>query len=270
MGEMKIGCQTYTWEMLGDEWTGSVDDMLDVIAGAGYAGVEITNTMIGTYYENPRGFAGALEKTGLSFPSFGFVPLYRFTDAGHYTEEIENIKRGIDFASRFPGCRLDLAGGSTENREGIDEKFEIMCRIYNEAASLAVTKNVPVDVHPHSHAGSIIETAEEYQKLMDMTDTSLVGWCPDTGHIVRGGLDLLDTIKTYSDRIGNVHFKDADSFGNWRPMGKGICDFKSCLELFESTGYTGWVIGEEESNEARKDQKKAVTENRRYLRSLGY
>ncbi len=270
MGKIQIGCQTYTWEMLGDKWTGSVDDLLDIIAEAGYAGVEITNTMIGDYYRDPDGFARALEKRGLSFPSLGFVPLYRFTEEEHFDEEIENIKRGIDFVSRFPDCRLDLAGGSTENRENLDKKFDAMCRIYNEAASLALKKNVHVDVHPHSHAGSIIETAEEYQKLMDRTDSSIVGWCPDTGHIVRGGLDLLDTLRKYSARIRNVHFKDADSSGSWRPMGKGICNFKGCLELFEDIGYTGWVIGEEESDEARKDQKSAVTENRRYLKSLGY
>ena len=29
---LKVGCQTYTWEMLGPDWTGSVDDMLDDLA----------------------------------------------------------------------------------------------------------------------------------------------------------------------------------------------------------------------------------------------
>ena len=33
---LKVGCQTYTWEMLGDGWKGKVDDMLDAVAGAGY------------------------------------------------------------------------------------------------------------------------------------------------------------------------------------------------------------------------------------------
>jgi len=270
MANIQIGCQTYTWEMLGDEWKGSVDDMLDIIAEAGYQGVEITNTMIGDYYNDPDGFSQALEKRELSFPSFGFVPLYCFTDETHFDEELENIERGIDFVSRFPGCRLDLAGGSAQSRDNLDKKFYTMCRIYNEAASRALKKNIHVDVHPHSHAGSIIENAEEYEKLMYMTDSSIVGWCPDTGHIVRGGLDLIDTLKKYSSRIKNVHFKDADGSGNWRPMGKGTCDFKSCLALFEEIGYTGWVIGEEESAEAREDQKKAVTENRQYLKSLGY
>lgn len=35
-----IGCQTYSWEMRGDDWTGTVDEILDAVAEAGYAGVE--------------------------------------------------------------------------------------------------------------------------------------------------------------------------------------------------------------------------------------
>ena len=44
---LQVGCQTYTWEMLGDRWTGSADDLLAAIAGGGYAGIEITDNMIG-------------------------------------------------------------------------------------------------------------------------------------------------------------------------------------------------------------------------------
>jgi len=34
---MLLGCQTFTWEMLGDRWRGTTDDILDAIAGAGVA-----------------------------------------------------------------------------------------------------------------------------------------------------------------------------------------------------------------------------------------
>ena len=53
--DLKVGCQTYTWEMLGDRWTGGPDDLLKAIADGGYAGIEITDTMIGHYAGRPRG-----------------------------------------------------------------------------------------------------------------------------------------------------------------------------------------------------------------------
>ena len=50
---LKVGCQTYTWEMLGDGWNGKVDDILDAVAAAGYQGIEITNSMIREYAGRP-------------------------------------------------------------------------------------------------------------------------------------------------------------------------------------------------------------------------
>ena len=270
MGKIQIGCQTYTWEMLGDAWKGSVDDMLDIIAGAGYAGVEITNTMIAEYYSDPDGFSKALEKRGLVFASFGFVPKNSFTDPAFVDEELSLARKGVEFVSHFPGCRLDLAGGASDTRENMEEKFHNMCRIYNEVGAYGDSRNVPVDFHPHSHAGSILETAEEYALVMECTDSSIVGWCPDSGHIVRGGQDFIQTISTYKDRIRNFHFKDVDENGKWKLMGEGVCDYAKALELLESIGYDGWVIGEEESDEARINQKDGVTKNRQYLKSLGY
>jgi inosose dehydratase len=270
MGTFRIGCQTYTWEMLGAGWKGSVDDILDIIAAAGYSGVEITNTMIGGYYDAPESFADALRKRNLSLAAFGFVPVAGFTEASRRTEEIARARKGVDFISRFPSARFDLAGGSTADRSRLQEKFETMIGIYNEVAGYAAGKGVPVDVHPHSHAGSIIETAEEYEKLMKMTDRRIVGWCPDTGHIVRGGLDLLGTLQAYRDRIRHIHFKDVDEMGKWKMMGSGVCDFKKVIRLLETIGYDGWIIGEEESESAAADQKAAVTKNRNYLRSCGY
>jgi sugar phosphate isomerase/epimerase len=165
---------------------------------------------------------------------------------------------------------MDLAGGSSPNRENLDQKFTTMCCIYNEVAVLADERNVPVDVHPHSHAGSIIETEEEYDRLMELTDPVFIGWCPDSGHIVRGGLDLITTLEKYKSRIRNIHFKDVDSSGTWRMMGKGICDYEKTLLLLEEIDYEGWIIAEEESDEALKDQLSAVSKNRHYLKSLGY
>jgi len=270
MGRIGVGCQTYTWEMLGKEWKGTVEDMLAAIAEAGYQGVEITNSMLGPIIKNPDAFRKSLGAHRLAFPSLGFVPRESFTDEKCMKDELQRAGEGIEFVSRFPGCRMDLAGGSSPDRENLQQKFKTMCVFYNEVAVLADKKGVPVDVHPHSHHGSIIETADEYEKLMALTDPALVGWCPDSGHIVRGGLDLLGTLRKYSGRIRNIHLKDADAAGKWRPLGEGICDFAGVMKFLEEIGYSGWIIGEEESPEAFQDQRAAIAKNRKYLRTLGY
>ena len=77
---LRVGCQTYTWEMLGDRWTGSADDLLAGIADGGYAGIEITDTMIGHYADRPEAFAAALEKHGLTLVAFACGSASGFTE----------------------------------------------------------------------------------------------------------------------------------------------------------------------------------------------
>ena len=112
MGTIRVGCQTYTWEMLGEQWKGSVDDIVAAIADAGYDGVEITNSLLGSAAD---AFAKSLESRRMAFPSYGFVPERSFTDAACMKEEIRRAKEGIDFVSRL---RLDLAGGSSPQLAG--------------------------------------------------------------------------------------------------------------------------------------------------------
>ena len=64
--QLRIGCQTYTWEMLGADWPGTPDDILAAVAAAGYDGVEFSNAMIGEYEGAPESFAAALGRYGLA------------------------------------------------------------------------------------------------------------------------------------------------------------------------------------------------------------
>ena len=60
---LRVGCQTYTWEMHGPAWQGSPDNILDAIAAAGYAGVEFSNAMIGAVLRSARGVWGGRRRT---------------------------------------------------------------------------------------------------------------------------------------------------------------------------------------------------------------
>ena len=60
---------------------------------------------------------------------------------------------------------------------------------------------------------------------------SLVGWVPDTGHILRGHQDIADTLTTYRDRIRYLHLKDVDAGGTWAMLGKGVCDTAAVIEI---------------------------------------
>src|SRR5262245_16705049 len=79
-GSPPIGCQTYTWEMLGDVWIGRTADILDAIAAAGYSGLEITRRMAGEFQTDPAGLAAACQARGLMLTTLALSSPSGFTD----------------------------------------------------------------------------------------------------------------------------------------------------------------------------------------------
>lgn len=268
---LEVGCQTYTWEMRGADWRGTVDEMLDAIASAGYSGIEITNSMIREYANRPKDFAAALAERELKLAAYAYASPAGFTHPAHRADELAGADDALAFAAHFPGVPLCVGGAHSPDRQDLDRKIGIAAEFYNEVGRRGRRLGVDVAFHPHSHYDSILESRGEYDKVMALTDPELVKWNPDTGHIVRGGQHLIDTLRAYGSRIRHVHLKDANAANEWVALGKGVCDIPAVLALLTTAiGYSGWIVGEEESKDAWSDPIGAIAWNRRFLKTLGY
>lgn len=271
MGSIRVACQTYTWEMLGDAWHGHAIDLLDWIAEAGYAGIEITDRMIGEFRDRPLAVARELKHRGLALAAYAYSSASGFTDPSRRAEDLDGARRVIEFVAAFPDPHVGLGGAASSAPGGSRrERLNHAIAFYNAAGALAKPLGVSVSVHPHSHHGSVIETAAEYAYLVENLDAQLVSLGPDTGHIVRGGQDLMACLRTHLPRITHLHLKDATADRRWVGLGEGMCDFPAVMALLEQAGYRGWVVAEEESEAARQDGLAAIRRNRTYLRDLGY
>lgn len=267
---LKAGCQTYTWEMLGSGWAGDADDLLAAIASAGYSGIEITDTMIGPYRDRPARFAAALETHGLTLVSFACGSRSGFTEPDALDADLAMAARAIDFASAFPGAHVSFGSATLMSEGPRVRKFEAAARFYNEAAERGARANVPVAVHPSSHHDTLLLTRGDYDELFARLDPETVGWVPDTGHIIRGHQDVLDTLRCHRDRIRYLHLKDVDASGEWRMLGAGACDVAAVVSAVESApNFNGWLVVEEESEQAGRDPAAAVAANRKTLSALG-
>ncbi len=139
----------------------------------------------------------------------------------------------------------------------------------------------------HHHCAGYVETPDELENLLSLTDAELLGLCFDTGHYAFGGGDPLEGITKYRDRIWHVHFKDYDPHvgeqsrvKNWDyfesvrqgvfcELGKGSVDFANILDVLENTGYQGWIVVEQDVLPGMGAPKECARNNRVYLQQLG-
>jgi len=120
----------------------------------------------------------------------------------------------------------------------------------------------------HHHLGTGVQTTEEINRLMRITDPNLVYLLYDTGHLYLSGENPIEILKEHFTRIKHVHLKDIRfdiaekvkteklSFlqgvkeGVFTVPGDGVIDFKPVFEALDEQGYEGWMIVEAEQDPA--------------------
>jgi inosose dehydratase len=116
----------------------------------------------------------------------------------------------------------------------------------------------------HPHAGGYIEFADEIERIVADIPTETAGLCIDIGHTVYAGMDALQTLERYWDRIDYLHFKDIDpavfievmdqrirffdacARGVMCPIGKGSIDYPAIHAFLRQRNYGGYITIEQE------------------------
>ena len=269
------------------------DEVVASIAEAGYEGTEL----------GPPGYLGVgdvlrdrLQRAGLRLAG-GFIPI-RFSEREHWKDGLAAMARTLDLfeAAEAGDARAILADdgsperlanpgrAATEPGLGLDAHgWRRLAEGVARACELARARGFEPAFHPHT--GSYVEAPWEIERLLELTDVGLV---LDTGHVTLGGGDPLRGLSDWHARIEHVHIKDlrlavlrgvlrdrADMLealrrGVFCELGKGDVDLPSFFAALEASGYTGWLIVEQDWVPGPGDgvdaQAEAQARNRRWLR----
>lgn len=129
------------------------------------------------------------------------------------------------------------------------------------------TQSQGVQIAYHHHMGTVIESAEDIDNLMQHTGPE-VGLLLDTGHLTYAGADPVSVAKRWATRINHVHCKDVrqnvlqevrnrkTSFldavlsGVFTVPGDGCIDYPSVFAVLKAHDYQGWLVVEAEQDPA--------------------
>ena len=259
------------------------------MALAGFTGCEIGNK----YPSDPVELKKQLQLRGMTIAS-------RWFSSFLLTQPLEQVKRDfekeLDFLAAV-GCnrinvseqsysiqgQLDtpvLTGGHKHVMD--DREWKLLCDGLNELGRIAVDRGFKLCFH--HHMGTVVQTAEETDRMMANTDPRYVFLCYDTGHFTFAGEDPLAMLKKYVSRVGHVHLKDmrlpvveearknnwsfleAVRNGAFTVPGDGDVDFDPVFRVLEEAGYEGWLLVEAEQDPAKADPLEYAMKARDYIR----
>ena len=265
MGGIGMGCQTYTWQMSGELYLGRLDHIIAVAGKSGFRGIEPETQFLGAL-RDPGVMREHLDRAGIELASVCLVETWR--EPKENDAEREAADWVIDYLARnFPGTVLNVCPYPGTDRSDLEERQTNQLSCMNAVAARAAQRGVLAAYHPNSPEGSVCRTRQDYDRMLNGLDASVLKWVPDVGHMAKGGMDPLDVMKTFRPLIGHVHYKDMTSDGAWAMMGKGVIDFEAITAFLRDTAYRGWLVVEDESPEAEAEPDKVAALDGHYMKT---
>lgn len=101
--------------------------------------------------------------------------------------------------------------------------------------------DIKLAIHNHGPGDEVYPTPEVVYDKIKSLDPRL-GLCIDIGHVKRLGLDPVENIKKYADRLHDLHLKDvnqAAAEGTSVEFGRGVIDLPAVLKALKEINYSG-------------------------------
>ena len=272
---VKLGIAPIAWTNddmpdLGAENT--FEQCVSEMALAGFSGCEVGNK----YPKNPETLQKALKLRGLQICNQWFSSFL-------LTKPFEEVERDCRAQLAFLKAMGSKRIGFSEQSYSIqgkavpifgekhvmnDAEWKTLCEGLNRLGKIAL-EEYGISLTYHHHMGTVVQDAEETERLMSQTDPQYVSLLYDTGHFAYCGVDPLEMVKKYAGRIKHVHLKDIRpqmvekvrnenlSFlegvrlGAFTVPGDGCIDFAPIFEVLEKSGYQGWMLVEAEQDPAK-------------------
>ncbi len=286
--KVKLGIAPIAWTNddmpdLGAENT--FEQCISEMALAGFTGCEVGNK----YPKDTAVLKKALDLRGMQICNAWFST---FLTTKPYEETEKEFIKHITFLKEM-GAKVVGVSEQGHSIQGTDlsifddkyvmndEEWDMLCTGLNKLGKVA--KDMGITLTFHHHMGTVVQTAEEIDRLMENTDPELFNLLFDSGHLAYCGEDYMYILKKYINRIKHVHLKDirpdviadvkakGESFlqgvrkGTFTVPGDGVIDFAPIFEVLAENNYEGYVLVEAEQDPAIANPFEYALKARKYI-----
>ena len=223
-------------------------DILDVMRDTGFIGLRVTQfpQILKTYNLTAKQMQDEASKRGCRIVTISFNgPAH---DPARRAEMVANARAAMEFLKEF-GAKHLVVFSPNRNNGAATGAFQTMCEGFNEIGRAAGEMGFRAGLH--NHIGQMVQTPDELDRCMRMTDPKLFYFSPDTAHLHLAGCDVVKTLERYKDRLMLADYKDAKKPANQADtfdrntifdLGDGDIDFAGCHRVLKSLEFQGWLI----------------------------
>jgi sugar phosphate isomerase/epimerase len=234
--QLHLGCQTNAWPIAARDFS-SVLAVLRKVKDYGYDGFETGFANVEGQFDGAAAAKRQLDRIGLRF--FGVHIFLAQYDPATFVAAPELYERVAAGGAKLGAERLILSGAPPADDAGRKRKAEALNRAGAFAAKLGLS------LAYHNHGPEVEHNGVEIEFLLRETDPSKVSFLLDAGHAFDAGADVPAFIRRHHKRLAGMHLRDFKN-GEQVPLGSGDFPLQAVAQAIRQTGWSGWVLNEEE------------------------
>jgi inosose dehydratase len=261
--ELHIGYAAITWG-------GNDRQAIEDIASVGFPGIQIRSNSIQEFG------SGAALREVLDNHHLRMIALSSGNlsiDPAIETSEIAKHVANAKFLRDAGGLYLQIIDEKPKDRAIVAADYKRLGGLLTELGKR--TADLGVQLGYHNHMGSMGETPEGVEQIMEAVDPRYAKLELDVAHYFQGGGDPEKAVEKYSGRILFLHLKDverlpdgADAKQPYRfvELGRGSVNLPAVIDALRKINFRGWGIVELDAvpDKSRTPKESAII-NKQYV-----
>ena len=261
--ELHIGYAAITWG-------GNDRQAIEDVASLGFPGIQIRSNSV-QEFGSGAALKEELEKHHLKMIalSSGGLGVDPAVETSQLAKHVDNAK----FLREAGGLYLQVTDERPKERATTPADCTRLGTLLTELGKR--TADLGVQLGYHNHMGSMGETPEAVDQIMEAVDPRYAKLELDVAHYFQGGGDPAKAVEKYADRLLFLHLKDverltgaAGSKDSYRfvELGRGLVDLPAVLGALRKIHFRGWGILELDAvPDKSRTPKESALINKKYV-----
>lgn len=238
---MKVGCSSWTFDMLIRAGEMTLLDFISVVSALGVSGVELLD------HHFPSTTSGYLkqltqqaERDGVEIAAVAISNKFGFPDEAKRDEALTHIRKFMDIAIALGAHSVRVFTGENRSPEkDYDAQKQWVLDALLHVAEYAEKLELPVGIENHD---SVCKSADEILWLLDEINSPYVGSCPDPINFLPPRMEgnrevIYDETEKLAPFAVHAHAK----FVGFDESGRDVyLDYERLMRIFSEAEYEGY------------------------------
>ena len=151
---------------------------------------------------------------------------------------LEEAKLLVGRLAKLGGRTLGTSAGNA-GRKKTPRELDAQAELLRQIMAMARDNGVVLNLHNHTY--EVIDGEHDLRGTLEHIPDAKLG--PDIGWLARAGIDPVDFIRRYGNRIVFAHLRDQTKDGKWsEAMGEGAIDFAAVAATLREAKFNGDLV----------------------------